>query len=226
MMRAIVFTVGTALYAACAVYAAPAAAERRVPLADASLAATERGRMNLKYLASCALDRETVLVAETPDGTFEFPGGMALAPDWVRRPLSAAEERWVSACILARTNYFGVKVQISQRSPFPTDAHGLQWDAAEASEYPLAEATFFGNIFQGAGERYVCAASPDPAQLVRAAAHRRVCALPVGQDPTGRPVTPCGMTFVGACTAASFTQNDVVYREAISVYLPEIPRTE
>jgi hypothetical protein len=215
-----------ACLAICAAVNVEAGEMRRIAMSDPEVAATERGRMNLKYLVSCALDSDTVMVAETSAGTFEFPGAMGLAPQWPWRGLNAVEERWVSACIGARTNFYGAKVQISQRSPFPTQAHGLQWDESEARDFPLQDGTFFGNIFKGQGEQYVCGANDTMERRARLAAHRRICALPAGKLDDGRQYTACGMVYVGACTAEAFTQNGVTYREAITVFLPETPRTQ
>jgi len=127
----------------------------QVALADPALAASEQSRMNLKYLVGCALDSNTTLVGETDGQRYEWPGGIGLAPDWHRRGLTEEEERWVSACILARTNYFGVRVLLSMRSPFPSDAAGLKVDADERRDYAVEEATFFGNIFRPQAGAYV-----------------------------------------------------------------------
>src|SRR5262245_4300462 len=186
-----------------------AAEPRRVALADPSLVETEYGRMLVKYLASCALGKDVVLVVESAESKLEFPGAMALAPHWHERALSAEEERWVSACILARTNFYGTRVQISQRSPFPAQAPGLQWDEEESHRFPLEEATFFGNIFRGERPAYVCGPSLDEERQARVAAHARICTLPL----EGREHTACGFIHVGACTPAAFTQRGVEYRE-------------
>jgi len=59
-------------------------------------------------------------------------------------------QRWVSACVLARTNAYGVKVGISMRAP--PDAPQKIKDAlattqAEVDEFCLPEGAFYGNIF-------------------------------------------------------------------------------
>ncbi len=59
-------------------------------------------------------------------------------------------QRWVSACVLARTNAYGVTVDISMRAP--EDAPQAVKDALrvtpdEAAAYPLQEGAFYGNLF-------------------------------------------------------------------------------
>jgi hypothetical protein len=212
-------------FSAAAAGAADAATPaRRVALADPALAASEASRQRLKYLASCALAADTVLVGEADGRVYEWPGSLGLAPQWDRRPLDEREERWVSACILARTNWFGVPVMLSMRSPFPNDAPGLQADADERRGYPLEEATFFGNLFRPHGGAYVCGANDDPERQARIAAHRRLCALPLQQRlADGRTVSACGFVYVGACGAERFVQDGIAYREAVTVFLSETP---
>jgi hypothetical protein len=59
-------------------------------------------------------------------------------------------QRWVSACLLARTNAYGTRVSISLRAP--ADAPQKIKDALaatpeELAEYPLREGAYYGNIF-------------------------------------------------------------------------------
>lgn len=123
---------GTLLCATPASSQEPTTAPRRVPVADLASVATPEQRKDMKYLASCALDANTVLVAQVDGETHEFPGAIGLAPEWWHRPLTPEEERWVSACLLARTNFYGVRVEISLRTPFPSEAPGLRIEEEEA----------------------------------------------------------------------------------------------
>ena len=124
--------------------------------------------------------------------------------------------RLVSACILARTNRFGVPVEISLRAdPAITDPPpALRADAAERAAFPLHEGGFFGDLFAPGAPARVCqgrAAIETPDKL-RAA--RRVCALPSGATtPDGRPLSACGFIITGPCTAAGRSP------DAIHVYL-------
>ncbi|HEX7699163.1 MAG TPA: hypothetical protein VF403_00490, partial [Kofleriaceae bacterium] len=59
-------------------------------------------------------------------------------------------QRWVSACLLARTNAYGAHVNISMRAP--DDAPQAVKDAlavspAEAAVYNLREGAYYGNVF-------------------------------------------------------------------------------
>ncbi len=59
-------------------------------------------------------------------------------------------ERWVSACVLARTNAYGVKVDISMRAPAnaPTAIkNALAVSDQERRDYGLREGAFYGNVF-------------------------------------------------------------------------------
>lgn len=204
--------------------AAPAASPRRVAVGDLASVATHEQRKDLKYLASCALGPDTVLVAEVEGQVHEFPGGMGLAPDWWRKALTPEEERWVSACILARTNYYGVPVQISLRSPFPSQAPGMQVEDEEARSFDMEEGTFFGNIFGHEPAAYVCGPGHDADRQARMRAQQRICALPLSQrQPDGRQVTACRFIYVGPCTESNFTQDGVGYHEAVTVSLRAEP---
>lgn len=197
---------------------AATAAPKRVALADTRLLATAESRQLLKYLASCALDAGTVLTAVHDGQALEFPGSLGLAPQWQNQGLDAAQRRWVSACLLARTNHFGVTVQLSMRAGFPSDAPGLQVGDDEARQYTLQEATFFGNLFTDRPTAYVCGPAMTPERRDALQAQRRVCALP-GSD--GR--SACGFVHVGACTPQAFQQDGTDYHEAITVFLPPGP---
>jgi hypothetical protein len=59
-------------------------------------------------------------------------------------------QRWVSACVLARTNAYGVHVQISMRAPADAPAPiktALAVGDDERAEFTLREGAYYGNIF-------------------------------------------------------------------------------
>jgi hypothetical protein len=66
-------------------------------------------------------------------------------------------QRWVSSCVLARTNAYGVHVQISMRAPMTAPlGHELQFariqaalstSPTEISEYSFREGAYYGNLF-------------------------------------------------------------------------------
>ena len=70
-------------------------------LADSDLVETVEGREVLSYIISCALPAGQSI---TLDGTYKFDGSLGLAPAWATRAPTRSERRWVSACVLARTN--------------------------------------------------------------------------------------------------------------------------
>lgn len=98
------------------------------------------GPQHLEYLALCALEEGTELVI----GSNRYPGLYGLGPEWVVSACEESCQRWVSACLLAHANQYGVEVTVSLRGAHP----GLEWDAAIAEEFSLQEAAFYGNIFQ------------------------------------------------------------------------------
>jgi hypothetical protein len=60
-------------------------------------------------------------------------------------------QRWISACVLARTNAYGEHVFISMRAPAdaPADIQkALQLGPGEANTYTVREGAYYGNIFE------------------------------------------------------------------------------
>ena len=80
-----------------------------------NLADTPTKREQLKYLVGCALAEETEAYTTVDGEEYIFEGDMGLAPQWIDKGLTPEEERWVSACMLAKTNFFGKHVRISMR---------------------------------------------------------------------------------------------------------------
>ena len=197
------------------------ATPRTVKLSDERMAQTPQGRERLKYLANCALAEDLVLTAESAGERYTFPGGLGLAPQWDQRAMTEQEQLWVSACMLARTNFYGIKVLLSMRSDFPSNAPGLQIMTEEDKAYPLEEATYFGNLFADKPVGYVCSPEQTAQRRANFAAQRRICALP-GAD--GK--TACGMVHVGVCSTTNYNQGGYQYRAAISVFLPERAASE
>jgi hypothetical protein len=62
-------------------------------------------------------------------------------------------QRWVSACLLARTNAYGAHVQISMRAPADAPQavkNALALGPTESADFPLREGAYYGNIFETA----------------------------------------------------------------------------
>jgi len=192
----------------------------RLPLTDPALAATSEQRQFLKYLIGCALPADVELYAEVNGRRFVFPGSLGLAPAWSERALTKTEQRWVSACILARTNYFGTPVQISLRARQSPHA-ALETSLGERQSHTLQEGGFFGNLFAEQPVAYVCANDRTPAERTELVHSKRICTvLSKTKTSTGATLTRCNFIHVGACgEVAHFTVDGEHYSEVIFTYL-------
>ena len=113
-----------------------------------------------------------------------------LAPAWATRVPTVSERRWVTACLLSRTNVNGVPVKISMRH----DANlALLTSAAERATYTEAEGAFYGDLFAPIPVTFACS-NRAWTPLVGTF---RACAL----SPNGI-TTDCTFTYTGACTKA------------------------
>lgn len=75
-------------------------------------------REMMSYLASCALSPgQSISYNDTNTGASYGPweGQLGLCPAWYTGPASATCQELVSACLLARVNAFGIKVDLSMR---------------------------------------------------------------------------------------------------------------
>lgn len=181
------------------------------------LETTPEGRELLAYIVRCALADGVILVAQHDDITYEFPGLLGLAPDWEYRALTASETSYMSACLIAHVNAYGVSVPISVRS------HGvLGADSEEMSQFPVYEGTFFGDVFGAELKTYACLGElPEIAMQHSSSRSLRICA-----DLTG----DCEVISVGRCQDVCDTYHPrygwqscwaegALYTETISVYL-------
>lgn len=161
-------------------------------LADlTTMASDDGGRELLTYMVSCALPAGANLEVSTDAGVYTFEGLLGLAPTWLDTPLSLTDRRWVSACLLARVNYYGVSVHLSMRGDTPA----LATTNDEIAAYPLYEGAFWGDLF-GSGDQVKNACisrfkSHDP----------QIADLPLRQCtvPTGTGSTWCDFTAAGVC---------------------------
>jgi hypothetical protein len=153
-------------------------------------------RMFLRYAVGCALtsqqsfsfswtDSKRALHAES------YPGLIGLAPSWATAPLDAPGQRWVSACIAARTNYYGVSVNISARGFHDAIK---QSGILEKLTFPKEEGVFWGNLFSSKPFVRSCHYAPN---VDHSRALLRECAA--GHVGAGG-VESCGMIArVGSC---------------------------
>jgi hypothetical protein len=100
-------------------------------------------REMLSYVYSCAMPQGTTMSMSIGGSTYTFQGMHSLAPQWGTGACNLSCQRWVSACVLARVNYYGVSVSISMRGT----ALGVA-SSSEQSQYSRVEGAFWGNLFQ------------------------------------------------------------------------------
>jgi hypothetical protein len=161
-------------------------------IAVGDLLSTPEGRELFTYVASCAMAGTDVLEATIDGEAYEFPGSIGLAPEWEHRPLTLHEQRWVSACLIARVNAHDVSVLISMRG----DHDALFVSQDERRAYDLEEGAFYGNVFVPESEPIEWFACRGKAQR----------AVEIGDlvdrdctEPNGDGTTACGFTFSGEC---------------------------
>jgi hypothetical protein len=134
-------------------------------------------RTVLKYIVSCALPAN-VNFDITVDGVdYPYSGGLGLAKQWAKDKCDDTCAQAISSCVLARLNYLGEVVSISERGA------GLGTTPAELSAYQQLDGTYYGNIFAVPQIRYACL-PPGVTELTR------VC---------GPSLDGCGVVSQGNC---------------------------
>jgi hypothetical protein len=163
-------------------------------LASNDLMSTAEGREVLKYVIGCAIPSGVTLTGSKSGVTYNFTGEIGLAPSWLNRGLRESEQRWVSACLLARVNRFGVPVSISIRG----DHSALAVTATEAHDYTVEEGAFYGNVFRAVEAPIIWNAcrGRDQAAGDSGTLDLRDCAEP---DPANPGLTLCGFKYAGDC---------------------------
>ncbi len=165
---------------------------------DALAAITDPGlagdlsRQHLKYTVGCALG---------PTQSFSFSwtdalnvehqetywGLLGLAKGWGSSALDdVGGQQWISACLAARTNYFGVTVTISSRGGCQAlNKH----NTPEENLYTKEEGAFWGNLYTNSPALYACDVPGNDANSRLAL---RVCAAGYIAQP-GNPPRGCGV---------------------------------
>lgn len=141
-------------------------------------------RRALQYAAECALPGGASVAFDVGGETVTLRGFIGLAPEWLDGPCEVECQEWVTACVAARSNMWGVPVFIMMTGPHPVLA-GLTPEQQEA--YPIQEGAFFGNMFEHPDATYACRGEGwDPYYL-----NLRACT---------RADDPCIFHSVGPCT--------------------------
>ena len=173
----------------------------------------------LKYVVSCALPADKSIKMQIDGKSYTFPGSLGMEPQWGERGGSCDEscQRWVTACVLARVDFLGIERPISVRGLNP----GLRTTVKEALDFPVSEATYFGNVFAPGKPLYACL-SPG------LTTDQRVC---------GDSMASCPMQVVGSCARACAFEGPFgsfnfcstsgkalrpeTYAESVTVFLPK-----
>jgi hypothetical protein len=123
-------------------------------LVDRRLLDDDSGRQLLQTAVACALPSGASVTLFDSVGTKHvFTGAIGLAPEWLAGRLNGtSQERWVSACILARTDQIA-SVAMSLRGNTPVLARVAPTEGAAFTDY---EASFYGNLFVKEEDRIAC----------------------------------------------------------------------
>ena len=200
---------------------------RLIQLTDTPQLGSVVGRRMLGHLIGCALEPQVEATATVAGERFRFPGAVGLAPRWLEQAPSEAEQRWVSACILAQVNYFGVGVPSSLRAP-GLDLESLTPSEKEQERFTLHEAGYFGNLFSADPVAYVCQGALSDRERRDLGARKRVCAA-ISDDPevARQGLSQCGLKMVGPCGQKDvFEAEGQTYHEVIHVYLEPMKMME
>jgi hypothetical protein len=156
----------------------------------------------LRYVVSCALRPNQTFSFSWTDASGAvrsevYPGGLGIADWWVYGPLTdPLPQRYISACLAARTNWYGVSVQISLRA----SQTSLASSVPERDSYKVREGAFWGNLFSGMPYLRACYS---PAGAARARELQRDCAAGhLSVDPVSGASTAqaCGaIAIAGSC---------------------------
>lgn len=115
------------------------------------LMTTSDGRVTVSYLVKCALPAGHSITKNDQYGrSYTFTGGIGVAPAWETGGISAPDERWLSACMLALVNTTGDHYPLWLVAQNSAISWGLD------PSYPFQEGAFFGDIFTSPPYAYYC----------------------------------------------------------------------
>ena len=162
-------------------------------------AAGDLSRQLLKYTVSCALDPTQSFSFSWVDSqgvahAEVYPGLLGLATSWDSRAIDLGAQRWVSACLASRVNWYSTPVMLSSRGAHP---NLRTQSAVERSDYPTQEGAFFGNIFGTSPAVYACYITPN---VAHSRSLLRDCAA--GHVDSSGNVVDCGpVQVLGDCAS-------------------------
>ncbi len=152
----------------------------------------------LQYIVACAFKPTQAFDFTWTDNADlvhdeHYVGQLGLAPQWNSGPLNVKGQHMVSACLAAKTNYYGVHVTISVRSgeaPLRLSSHSDELD-----DYDRVEGAFWGNLW--APQPYLNACY-NSANVDNSRAASRDCAT--GHLNADGTIEECGIiNVVGSC---------------------------
>jgi len=97
----------------------------------------------MEYTVSCALRADQEVTVRLDGTDHHLYGQIGLAPGWADQACDETCQSWVSACLIARINARGERVEISLRGDHPA----LAVEPGEATAFPHQEAAYYGNLF-------------------------------------------------------------------------------
>jgi hypothetical protein len=151
----------------------------------------------IRYSVSCAFDpTQSFSFSWTDDQDVvhneTYEGLLGLAPNWETGPLAAADEEWVSACLISRVNWYGTSVMISSRG---SHENLNQMDPDEDEAYAKQEGAFWGNLFESPPRASACTYTQN---IDYSRSQMRDCAA--GHLEPNGDVVECGIIeIVGSC---------------------------
>ncbi|MDI1478586.1 hypothetical protein [Polyangium sp. y55x31] len=127
----------------------------------------------------------------------QYHGEIGLAPDWRTRALTTDEKRWVTACVLSRTNRYGATIDILLGGAHPE----ITYRASEAYPYTVPESTVWGNMFDST---MPLGSNTDSSPAFNAYICSDVTFCSSAEGATFRACdvtyTPCGFSYMGTCS--------------------------
>lgn len=187
---------------------------------------SEAGRWRrtfIEYTVECALGPTDSFSFSWTDSTgyiheVTYWGEMQLAEPWAHGPLDEVGQQWVSACIAARTNFYGRSVPISVRGAAGTLASR---SSEELAVYSHEEGAFWGNLFAAEPKLYSCFA---PENVEHSRSDSRECAA---GHLEGGQVLPCGIIEItGSCSKQCTPIGTGIYHPACTESANGLPLAE